>query len=61
MRGVVTNSNIGMPIVTAPPNPAFETAVVSAAQKASAINKTGSTTSSDVNTKDKVINFDIRP
>ena len=54
-RGVVTNNKIGMPMATAPPNPAFDTAVVSAAQKASPKNKMGLVTSIEVSTDAKLI------
>ena len=60
MRGVVTSSKIGMPIATAPPNPAFDMAVVSAAQKASAKNNIGLVTSIDASADAKVMLSDHR-
>jgi hypothetical protein len=44
-----------MPIATAPPNPAFDMAVVSAAQKASAKNNIGLVTSIDASAGAKVM------
>ena len=55
MRGVVTSSKIGMPIATAPPKPALDTAVVSTAQKAKQKNSSGLTTSIDERTEVGII------
>ena len=60
IRGVVTSSKIGIPMATAPPNPAFDIAVVKAAQKASARNRAGLVTSRDAVSDAKVILSDRR-
>ena len=60
MRGVDTSNKIGIPIATAPPNPAFDIAVVKAAQKANAKNKAGLVTSRDAISVTKVILSDHR-
>jgi hypothetical protein len=49
-----------MPIATAPPNPAFEIAVVKVAQNASARNQAGLVTSRDAISGAKVISIDHR-